>query len=186
MSRSGVFLLNPAYQIIGRIDEERAIALVVTDRARILFSLSDKFVQGPPSEDRFILPWPTHVVLRRWVNVPYHAPKVHEVFATRMGVLRRDGFTCGYCGEPDSKTIDHVIPQSKGGEDTWSNLITACQPCNAQKANRTPEQAGMKLLWNPKSPNTRAFVYEKEQERVWKLLAEHNVQDGLDMDYDEG
>jgi 5-methylcytosine-specific restriction endonuclease McrA len=65
---------------------------------------------------------------------------------TRALVLRRDAHRCQYCGVRGATTIDHVMPQSRGGKDTWENLVTACGPCNHGKADRTPEEAGMKLL----------------------------------------
>src|SRR5215207_3450422 len=178
---TGVYLLNPSFTILNFIDPERAIALVATDRAWIFLSVPGQFVRSPNKNFAF----PTHIVLNKWTNVPYFAPKTHEIFATRMGVLRRDGWTCGYCGDPGA-TIDHVFPESKGGEDTWANLITACQPCNAKKANRTPEEAGMKLLWYPKAP-TQKVNHDKEQKRIWDLIGDQNADltSGLDTEYDE-
>jgi len=73
--------------------------------------------------------------------------------------LKRDGHKCAYCGRGDLPfTIDHVIPKSKGGEDTWENLVTACLPCNNRKGNRTPEEASMKLRIKPYKPNHILFL----------------------------
>ncbi len=74
---------------------------------------------------------------------------------SRFNVFARDGFRCMYCGE--SKTVnslnfDHVIPRQKGGVTDWDNIVTSCYPCNFRKRNRTPEQAGMKLIRKPVKP----------------------------------
>src|SRR5215207_2497904 len=92
---TGVYLLNSYYLILNYIDVERALALVATDRAWVYKSVPGQIVHSPSKDWLF----PTHIVLNKWVNVPHFAPKTHEIFATRMGVLRRDNWTCGYCGD---------------------------------------------------------------------------------------
>jgi len=75
---------------------------------------------------------------------------------TQKGLFARDRHTCLYCGErfPErTLTFDHVLPQSRGGLDTWANAATACLRCNNHKANRTPEEARMPLLAVPYAPN---------------------------------
>lgn len=74
---------------------------------------------------------------------------------SRINVLTRDGFRCQYCGEAFQArdlTFDHVVPRSRGGRTSWTNIVTACRPCNGKKGNRTPEQAGMKLASRPVRP----------------------------------
>jgi 5-methylcytosine-specific restriction endonuclease McrA len=105
----------------------------------------------------------------------------------RLHVLARDGYTCQYCaarplkdGKPDLEdlTIDHVIPraQSRDGRvilpsgkvslvTTWENVVCACYACNLKKADRTPEQAGMKLARSPKAPSV-ADVFRMSLTRV--------------------
>ena len=61
----------------------------------------------------------------------------------RAFVLRRDNYTCVYCGTKEKIGLDHIVPRSKGGSDTPDNLVAACFPCNRKKGARTPEQAGM-------------------------------------------
>lgn len=75
---------------------------------------------------------------------------------SRINVATRDAYTCQYCGAklPLSKlTYDHVVPRSQGGTTRWENIVMACYPCNEEKANRTPEQAGMKLRKKPVKPD---------------------------------
>jgi 5-methylcytosine-specific restriction endonuclease McrA len=70
---------------------------------------------------------------------------------TKRGVLKRDSHTCGYCGDR-ATTVDHILPQSKGGRNTWTNTVAACHTCNARKANRTPAEAGMPLKTKAYAP----------------------------------
>ena len=86
-------------------------------------------------------------------------PRQNAVTFSRRNVFKRDHNTCQYCGiRPGTEelTIEHVIPRSKNGLTTWENCVLACVACNARKANRTPERAGMKLrkipirpMWKP-------------------------------------
>ncbi len=70
---------------------------------------------------------------------------------TRPGVLRRDGHRCGYCGG-HADTVDHILPRSRGGRNTWKNTVAACDRCNQRKADRTPAEAGMVLRVSPSIP----------------------------------
>lgn len=82
------------------------------------------------------------------------------VYAERMVLYARDRHLCAYCGIDYSArhlTIDHVLPRSRKGLNTWTNTVTACKPCNVKKADRTPEEAGMLLLYVPYAPT----VHEK-------------------------
>lgn len=106
----------------------------------------------------------------RFVNTPTFSVRVPEVILlnafngfirqevrfSRRNIFERDKNTCQYCAKRLSKselTIDHVVPQSKGGGDTWENLVLACVRCNVRKANRTPTQAGMPLIRTPAKPS---------------------------------
>lgn len=73
----------------------------------------------------------------------------------RENVYIRDNFTCQYCGEkfsPKHLTLDHIVPASKDGPKSWTNVVAACRSCNQRKANRTPEVARMPLLSQPAVP----------------------------------
>ncbi|MEM7608766.1 MAG: HNH endonuclease [Myxococcota bacterium] len=80
---------------------------------------------------------------------------------SRINVAARDDFRCQYCGETfplRRLTYDHVIPRGQGGKTTWENIVMACRPCNEQKGNRTPRQAGMRLRKTPVKPTWLPFV----------------------------
>lgn len=76
-------------------------------------------------------------------------------------LFHRDRHICAYCGDEGSGqrlTRDHVVPVSQGGRDTWMNVVTACRSCNQVKSGRTPEQAGMELLYAPYVPNKAEYL----------------------------
>lgn len=74
---------------------------------------------------------------------------------TRRNLMLRDEFQCQYCARRPSQrelNVDHVLPRSRGGEDSWDNLVISCRTCNLKKGRRTPAEAGMKLLHDPERP----------------------------------
>jgi 5-methylcytosine-specific restriction endonuclease McrA len=88
---------------------------------------------------------------------PHYVPPLNN-----PSLFRRDNNLCLYCGFHflhSDLSRDHVQPISKGGQDTWSNVVTACKRCNNHKAGRTPEQAGMQLLAIPFAPTHAEYVY---------------------------
>ncbi len=75
---------------------------------------------------------------------------------TKSKLFRRDRYTCGYCGQRFAERdlqCEHIVPESRGGGWTWMNLVTACGTCNSRKANRTPEEAAMPLVYLPYVPS---------------------------------
>jgi 5-methylcytosine-specific restriction endonuclease McrA len=99
-------------------------------------------------------PWPSVIRLSRFVNVPYK-----KVILSRKNILRRDAYKCAYCGRGDLPlTVDHIVPKSRGGSDSWENLICACTACNNRKGDRTPEEAGMRLQAVPFKPSHIMFI----------------------------
>ena len=98
------------------------------------------------------VPLPAVVRLRR------HVANIRKgVRFSRANVFARDGFACQYCGLKKLRcelSFDHVVPRMHGGRTGWENIVTACRPCNHKKRNRTPDQAGMKLLRRPGRPHS--------------------------------
>ena len=84
-------------------------------------------------------------------------------------IYQRDDHTCQYCGSQKRLTVDHVIPRSRGGQDTWENMVVACSPCNVKKGNTLLEQTGMKLKRVPKAmENKITLKLNKSNVTEWK------------------
>ena len=83
---------------------------------------------------------------------------------SRAKLFRRDRFTCAYCAQVFAERdlqCEHILPESRGGRWSWTNLVSACAPCNGRKANRTPEEAGMPLVYLPYVPSRfEAFLLD--------------------------
>jgi len=100
------------------------------------------------------MPFPSIVRLSFYVRVPYK-----KIVLSRKNIIRRDGHQCQYCGKGDvTLTVDHVIPKSKGGNDSWENLVAACVSCNNRKGDRMPSEAGIKLRRKPIRPSHVMFI----------------------------
>lgn len=99
---------------------------------------------------------PEVIVLTRYRGAQLRTPSF-----SRRNLMRRDRHQCQYCGiKPGTHelSIDHVMPRSRGGRSTWENCVLACRRCNRKKRNRTPHQAGMLLLHEPRAPRWSPFV----------------------------
>lgn len=132
-------LLNQGYQPIKVISWMRAICLWCRNKAEIIESF-DVNVNSPSAS--FKMP----AVIRL-----LHQTKMMQIKLkfSRSNIYKRDNYICQYCGDPCTEkqlTLDHIIPKSMGGRTTWTNIASACMNCNTKKANRTPQQAGMKLI----------------------------------------
>jgi 5-methylcytosine-specific restriction endonuclease McrA len=156
-----VLVLNQDYSALTVCSVERAIVLVLLRKADLVEALPDRYVRSPSSR----VPWPSIVRLRFYVTVPYK-----RIMLSRKNIMRRDHFRCQYCNSRDHLTIDHVLPKSRGGRDTWENLVTACTRCNTRKGNRTPEEARMRLLRKPFRPSHVMFIrdYIGTLDDTWK------------------
>ena len=124
-------VLNAGYEPLAVVSFKRAIVLVMNEKAVVVEHVDGEPVWGARgSYDR-----PAVILLTRYVRVPggRHIP------VTRRGVLRRDAHRCGYCGKAAS-TIDHILPRSRGGADSWENLVACCLRCNNVKGDRTPQE----------------------------------------------
>jgi len=93
---------------------------------------------------------PTVIVLSRYADVPIHRPR----FSAR-NLWLRDGGRCQYTGRSLNRgegNIDHIVPQSRGGATSWENCVLACRKINTRKADRTPSEAGLRLIREPRTP----------------------------------
>ena len=139
-----VLVLNQDYRALTVCSVERAVVLVFLHRAELIQARPDRVIHSA----RVVFPWPSVVRLKGYVHVPYR-----RILLSRRNVLRRDNNRCQYCGSRDRLTLDHVLPRSRGGTDSWENLVAACVPCNNRKGSRTPEEANMALRRAPFRPS---------------------------------
>jgi 5-methylcytosine-specific restriction endonuclease McrA len=154
-----VDVYNADYRALPRIPWQQAVRLILRREVHVIGLRTPAVHVHSPS---LVIELPESVALRKYVHIPY---KPHNR-VTREGVLSRDGHTCVYCvGRAD--TVDHLLPRSRGGGDTWFNLVAACQSCNGLKGNRTPQEAGMALVREPFEPKERdTFRYAPVLEPV--------------------
>jgi 5-methylcytosine-specific restriction endonuclease McrA len=160
-----VLVLNKNWTPISIMPVKKAITKVMAELAQVLDVASDsynlydfqnwaslevlpgeRFIQG----SRIKIKLPEIIVLSEYDKMPER-----EVKLTRKNLLIRDNYTCQYTGvkiNMETATMDHILPRSKGGGTTWENLVMCCLEVNAKKANRTPSEAGLKLLKKPEKP----------------------------------
>jgi len=136
-------VLNAGYEPLGVVSFKRALILVLNEKATVLAGSGEQLVHSASKSMNL----PSVILLTRYVRVPL----ARKIPVTRRGVLRRDGWKCAYCAKP-ANTIDHVQPKSKGGKDTWENLVACCFRCNNQKSSRTLQELGWELKVVPKMP----------------------------------
>lgn len=156
-----VLVVDNSYKPMKIINWEDAIVDILNNRFSVL-DYSDKFVHS--AHDKWYLPEiivsPRSMKIAKKVKFDYDA------------INPRDNYVCAYCGEKYNSrfmSVDHIIPQIKGGIDSWKNCISACKSCNNRKAGRTPEEAGMKLLYQPIEPkNTfELALYKMRIKEEW-------------------
>ena len=153
------------------LSNEMAVHLVATDRvlaplgehARVIYGgVNAASGRRSSIELSSILLTNARVRQHRWER-HYEAP------LTNRALFARDGYLCLYCGRvfrSGELTRDHIVPVSRGGDNCWTNVATACRSCNQRKNNRTPEQWGHLLLAVPFAPNWAEFLYLKNSRKI--------------------
>lgn len=141
-----VLVLNADWQPLHRVRLRHAL--------RMLWRQVAEVHEAEP--DRMIGIWPMPKVVRLVTYVATRWRHHRGPAWSRPGVLARDGKRCGYCGR-HAGTIDHILPRSRGGGNTWTNTVAACDGCNQRKSDRTPAEAGMVLRFTPAAPTWAAL-----------------------------
>ena len=147
---AGVIVLNTDNTALHTVSINHAIKMLVREVA-IVEEARDGHKIGP-------YPWPIVLRLIRYVKTTFLYASTPTW--SKRGLLRRDQHRCGYCGQK-ADTVDHLLPQSRGGLNTWLNTVAACTRCNNVKANRTPSEAGMPLAWRPTVPTWREAYHRR-------------------------
>jgi len=137
-----VLVLNYDYTPLNVTSVHRGFVLVDKGKAEIVKSDDNPIVSGYKTYVR-----PVIIRLLRYIR---HFTR--QLRANRNRIYKRDNYSCVYCGSPRELTLDHVVPKSRGGKNDWNNLVTSCQKCNLKKADRTPDEARMKMRHKPFAP----------------------------------
>ncbi len=147
MSRA--LVLNATYEPLSIVSARRAVCLLLDEKAEMVEADEVAVIRS----ESLTVPIPAVVRLRYMVK----APRRRVAAVSRRAVFARDDYRCQYCGSR-ADSIDHVVPRSRGGCDVWDNLAAACRPCNTRKRDRTPDEAGMRLLRPCHAPRATAWV----------------------------
>ncbi|MBN2570923.1 MAG: HNH endonuclease [Ignavibacteriales bacterium] len=141
---------------------KRAVALLFTGKAEVVSKNERRVIHTISNQ----FSWPNVIRLNNFIKIPYK-----RIILSRKNILKRDGHKCAYCGRGDLPlTLDHIIPKSRGGDDSWENLVSACLKCNNKKGDRTPHEANMKLRIIPYAPNHIMFIMKtvNKLDESWK------------------
>jgi hypothetical protein len=142
-----ILVLNASYEPINFTNGRRAIILLLKEKAQLLSSRVIRLVN--------------------YVKLPIEKLMANK--PSRSMIYKRDDHTCQYCGSIKNLTIDHVTPRSRGGTDTWENMVVACMKCNTHKGDKTPEEWGVSLKRKPKAPfNRMTLTLNKSDVSQWK------------------
>ncbi len=185
-----VLVLNKYFQAVQITTLQRAVCHLVKGSAKVIttdwtthtfeewIKISQFYPNGNGSEYKFIKSPSITLLIPEAIYLPfYESLPQSEVVFTRQNLILRDRFTCQYCGKllknPKDRTIDHIIPKSRGGKTVWNNVVLCCKKCNLKKGNKTPEEAGLKLIKVPKAPRWQALILEefpKHKKEKWKVF----------------
>ena len=154
----GCLALNASFEPLTLLPLRRALRLVIDEKAEIL-EIDEGRVFRSEKRD---LPCPSVIRLKRFV----HVPRKFRRQVTNTFLFARDSYRCQYCGRHRTQlrgreflTRDHVVPLSRGGNNTWHNVVTACSPCNNRKGSHLGLEVGMMPLHSPHEPNYVELVW---------------------------
>jgi 5-methylcytosine-specific restriction endonuclease McrA len=168
-----VLVLNRSYKPIKIISVKKALILLYKTVAEVIqvedgnyanydfhswaeVSAYKRMYEDNPEMDWVFTPQLTINVPRVIRVLTFDKYVKYNVKLNRRNIYARDGDTCQYCGKKHQKkhlNIDHVVPKVAGGKTIWENLVVSCFKCNTKKGGRTPKEAGMVLLKQPKKPD---------------------------------
>ena len=172
-----VLLLNQTYEPLGTVSVARAIIMTFKNSVTVEEWDGDRVLRS--AHDEF--PVPSVIRRRTYINV---RRRREQSGMKRLRIYMRDKFRCQYCGEKKrvvELTLDHIVPRSRGGENSPVNIATACVTCNNRKSNRTPEEARMPLLTSQSTLRVKlervVLCYYAEARAEWRKYLFMDVQD---------
>ncbi|HPA17344.1 MAG TPA: HNH endonuclease [Verrucomicrobiae bacterium] len=182
-----VLVLNRLWQAVNVCSVRRAFTLLCAGHAQVVETNSVGYQTFGFREWQDVSrQYDGHDVVRT-ISFKIRIPKVivllfydrfpkKEVKFTRQNVFERDKSTCQYCGrgfERKELNLDHVVPRDRGGRMSWENIVCSCVECNTRKGNRTPEEAGMRLIRRPRRPKWRPSLvvsFSKHMDESWRTF----------------
>lgn len=190
-----VLVLNKLYLAVRVVPARRAFSLLLRDLAEVITLNDDQYTahsfatwaeladhQRAHEADKhdWVRTVRLHVAVPRIIRLlGYDRLPAQIVKLNRRNLFARDRNTCQYCGKafPTADlSIDHVLPRSMGGGESWENLVCACIRCNARKGGRTPDQARMKLVKKPVMPRRNPLIalrLGQDRYASWKAFLDH-------------
>ena len=149
---STILVLNSSFEPLHFTNWKRAIILLFKQKAKLI---SKRIIR-----------------LVNYVRIPFSHGK--NTYPTRTLIYKRDNYECQYCGTKKNLTIDHIIPRSRGGNNSWENLVACCVSCNLKKGNKPLNETDMKLRSVQKAPyNKISLDIEKTNVPEWKEYLFH-------------
>jgi 5-methylcytosine-specific restriction endonuclease McrA len=153
-----VLVLNADYTPLNVTSHQRGFNLVFLGKAEVVKSSENPIHNG---YQNYVRP----LIIRLLKYVKY---RVKTLRVNRSRIYRRDGHECAYCGSNKQLTLDHIIPRSRGGDNSWTNLVTCCHKCNLHKADKTPQEANMVLRKKPYEPSMFSDVINNTVDKIWE------------------
>ncbi len=144
-----VLVLNQDYTPLTVCSIQRAFLLIFLQKAELVSQFDGQFLRTVTRH----FPKPAVIRIGKYINIPYKGVEL-----SRQNVFKRDSYQCQYCGTEKELTLDHVLPRSRKGRSSWTNLVTACKSCNTRKGDSLPEEAGFILKAQPYKPSFILFL----------------------------
>lgn len=151
-----ILVLNSDYTPLNITTFKRAIVLILKGKAEVVKNDDNELIKSET------LTYQKPLIIRLF---NYISHKINNLRINRTRLYKRDNYECAYCGSKKQLTMDHIIPKSRKGKNTWNNLITCCLECNVKKGDRTPEEANMPLRFQPKIPSI--FSTDLKNSSIW-------------------
>jgi 5-methylcytosine-specific restriction endonuclease McrA len=181
-----VLILNKNWIPINTTTARNSFSLMYSDNAKGLLIEDDRFLSLEWNEwvkldikdkDDFVKTVNGHIKIPNIIVLNYNDKIPKQVIKfTQKNLWERDNYTCQYTGKKLNKTngnIDHIVPRSQGGKTSWENCVLAHKQINALKADRTPEQAELKLIKKPKAPRVMPvsfYIRNNENIKEWDMF----------------
>ena len=154
-----VLVLNYDYTPLNVTSLRRGFVLVDKGKAEVLREYENPIMT---TVGNFIRP----LIIRLLKYIKFRRKR--DIKISRARIYQRDKYVCVYCGGNKKLTIDHVIPKSRGGENSWENMVTCCFDCNSRKGNKTPKEANMTLRVKPYEPSVFSELVASRASKIWE------------------